>query len=236
MSVKTTSPFGGPSGRGRLSDDNFFNAQGNFVNAVVTNAVAWGIPAPAVAALVARRAEYEPLYNKSQDKNTRTKTDVVAHRRSRKAYENELRTFHNEWIGPSTSIPVEEKLILGGREKDIEPTPRGKIDVIPYINLKAIGGGDVQVRCRTEKDQTRASIHTLADGIECRYVLVPVGEIPPEGQKDAKKTQVSKKARFTISLGDEQAGERFYGFFRWVNQSNPANSGPWSPALTVAIA
>jgi len=231
--IRTTSPFGG---RPSLNDDNFYNRQGAYVNGVVTNAVAWGIPDPAVAALVARRAEYEPLYNKSQDKNTRTKTDVVAHRRCRKVYENELRTFHNEWIGPSTSIPVEEKLILGGREKDIEPTPRGKIDVIPYVNLKAIGGGDVQVRCRTEKDQTRCSMLRLADAIECRYILVPKGEMPPEGQKDAKKSLTSRKARFTISLGDEQAGERFYGFFRWVNQSNPANSGPWSPALTVAIA
>ena len=32
-------------------DDDFFNFHGNLVNAVVANAVAWGIPAPAVAAL-----------------------------------------------------------------------------------------------------------------------------------------------------------------------------------------
>jgi hypothetical protein len=233
VDIRTTSPFGG---RPRLNDDNFFNAQANYVDTVVANKVAWGIPNSAVNPLVARRAEYEPLYYKCQDKNTRTRTDVVAHRRCRKVYENELRTFHNERIGPSTSIPVEEKLKLGGREKDIEPTPRGKIAVIPYVNLKAIGGGDVEVRCRTEKDQTRCSKLRLADGIECRYILVPKGEMPPEGQKDARKSVVSRKARFTISLGDEQAGERFYGFFRWVNLTTSANSGPWSPALTVVIA
>lgn len=118
--INTTSPFG--TG-GRLSDDDLFNAQGAYVNRVVVKAVDWGIPAPAVAALVARRAEYEPLYHKAQDRNTRSNTDVVAHRRIRDLYENELRTFHNERIAPSTGITVEDKLTLGGREKDTQPTP-----------------------------------------------------------------------------------------------------------------
>jgi hypothetical protein len=231
--MRTTSPFGG---RPSLNDDNFFNAQGVYVNGVVTNKTAWNIPTDAVDALVARRATYEPLYQKCQDKNTRTKTDVVAHRRSRKLYEQELRTFHNEWIGPSTSIPVEEKLILGGREKDIEPTPRGKIELVPYIFLKALGGGVIEVRSQTENDATRVSMLKGADGLECRYLLVPKGEVPPEGHEDAKQTVVSRKARFTIDCGDKNAGDSFYGFFRWVNQSIPANSGLWTKALKVVIA
>jgi len=227
----TTSPFGI-----HLNDANLFNAQGTYVNGVVTNAVAWGISAAAVAALVARRAEYEPLYHECQDKNTRTKNDVVAHRLIRKLYETELRTFHNQWIDGNTSIPVQDKLILGGREKDTEPTPRGKITDIPYVRLKAVGGGSIEVRCQVETDQTRPSMHPLADGVECRYILVPVGEMPPEGHEDAKKTLVSKKALFTIKCGDKQAGQRFYGFFRWTNLTNPANSGDWSPVQTVMIA
>jgi len=50
MNMKTTSPF-----TTSLTDDGFFNAQGVYVTGVVANAVAWGIPAPAVAALVVRR-------------------------------------------------------------------------------------------------------------------------------------------------------------------------------------
>lgn len=233
MNINTTSPFG--TG-GRLSDDDLYNAQGTYVNGVVVNGPGWGIPAPAIAALVARRAEYEPLYHKAQDKNTRTKNDVVAYRRCRKVYEAELRTFHNQWIGPSASIPVEEKLILGGREYDIEPTPRGKIELVPYIFLKALGGGVIEVRSQTEQDATRVSMLKGADGIECRWILVPKGEMPPEGYEDAKKTVVSRKARFTIDCGDKNAGDSFYGFFRWTNQSIPANSGLWTKALRVVIA
>ena len=221
----TTSPLG--TG-GRLTDDNFFNAQGVYVNGVVTYAGAWGISAPAVAALVARRAEYEPLYLKSQDKNTRSNTDVVAHRLIRELYEKELRDFHNQWIDGNTSIPVQDKLILGGREKDTEPTPRGKIPTDPIIGFNLPGGGDIEVDCKVESDSTRSSMHPLADGIECKYIFVPKGELPPEGPENCRLTQVSKKARFIISCGVKNAGETFYGFFRWTNLSVPANSGPWT--------
>jgi len=215
------------------TDDDFFNFQGNLVNLVVVNAVAWGVPPAEVTALTTRRAAYEPLYHTAQNKTTRNRTDVLAHRQMRDRYEKEIRTFVRKY---GDFLSDTAKRDLGLTIRDLEPTPRGKIDVIPYVNLKAIGGGEVQVRCRTERDQTRASMHPLADAVKVRYTLMPVGEVPPEGQQTAKKSQVSRKARFTISLGDEQAGQRFYGFFRWVNLSNPANSGPWSPVQTVIVA
>jgi len=217
-------------------DDNFFNKQGAYLDRVDANKTAWGIPVADVQVLKDLREEYEPLYHKVQDKRARTGGDVTAHRDARKRYTKELRAFHKEWVVGNRHIPKSELAILVGKERDIEPTPRGKIDVIPYVNLKGIGGGEVQVRCRTERDQTRASMHPLADAVACRYILVPKGEMPPEGQEDAKKTEVSKKARFIISCGDKNAGESFYGFFRWVNQSNPANSGPWGNVQKVVIA
>lgn len=229
----TTSPLG--TG-GRLSNDNFFNAQGLYVNGVVTNAVAWGISAPAVAALVARRAEFEPLYHKSQDKNTRTKNDVVAHRRCRKVYEKELRDFHNEWIDGNSSISVQDKMILGGRERDIEPTPRGKIETIPVMELLPLGGGDIKARAKVSRDQTRHSKHPLADGIDVKYTWVPKGEMPPEKPEDCSKSQFSKKATFIIHCGPGNANETFWGFFRWVNVTNPENSGSWSNSIKVVIA
>ncbi|MFH0889400.1 MAG: hypothetical protein V1871_09370 [Planctomycetota bacterium] len=211
----------------------FYPWQGNFVNLVVTNAVAWGIPAPAVTALVARRAEYEPLYWTAQNKTTRNRTDVLAHREIREIYEKEIRTFVRNYCGPLSNT---DKSDLGLTVRDIEPTPRGKIELVPYIFLKAIGGGVIEVRSQTEKDATRVSMHPLADGIECRWLLVPKGEMPPEGYEDAKKTVVSRKARFTIDCGDKNAGDSFYGFFRWVNTSVPANSGLWTKALRAVIA
>jgi len=125
---------------------------------------------------------------------------------------------------------------MGVPPRDLEPTPRGKIDLVPYVFLKPLAGGVIEVRSQTEKDATRVSMLKTADGIECRWTLVPKGEMPPEGYEDAKNTLVSRKARFTIDCGDKNAGDSFYGFFRWVNQSVPANSGLWTKALKVVIA
>jgi len=216
-----------------VDDNDFYPWQGNFVNRVVTNQVAWGIPAGPVTALVARRAQYEPLYWTAQNKTTRNRTDVRAHREMREIYEKEIRAFVRNYCGPLSNT---DKSDLGLTIRDTEPTPRGKIELVPYIFLKAIGGGVIEVRSQTEKDATRVSMLKTADGIECKWTLVPKGEMPPEGDEDAKNTVVSRKARFTIDCGDKNAGDSFYGFFRWVNQSVPANSGLWTKALKVVIA
>ena len=216
-------------------DDDFYTWQGNFVNIVVANAVAWGIPAPAVAALVARRAQYEPLYLKVQNKTTRTRVDVLAHRQIRAIYEKEIRVFVNAYLF-TPLVTDQDRLSMGIPPRDYEPTPRGKIETVPVVELIAIGGGDIKTRCRVTRDQTRYSRHPLADGIEVKYTWVPKGEMPPEKPEDCKNALVSKKAQFIIHCGPGNAGETFWGFFRWVNLTNPENSGQWSNAIKVVIA
>jgi hypothetical protein len=60
--------------------------------------------------------------------------------------------------------------------------------------------------------------------------------MPPKSSEDCPGIQVSKKAKFIIECGVKNAGQHFYGFFRWVNLTNPSNSGPWSNARSVVIA
>jgi hypothetical protein len=216
-------------------DDDFYTFQSNLVNIVVANAAAWGIPAPSVAALVARRAAYEPLYLKAENKTTRTRVDVLAHRQMRKIYEKEIRVFVKAYLY-TPLVTNEDRLSMGIPPRDIEPTPRGKIETIPVVGLTAMGGGDLKVRCQVTTDATRYSRHPLADGIEVKYTWVPKGEMPPEKPEDCKNALVSKKAQFIIHCGPGNAGETFYGFFRWVNLTTPANSGQWSNFIKVVIA
>jgi len=106
-----------------MNDDNYFNFQAKLVNMVVVNAAAWGIPAPAVAALVARRALYEPLYHKAQEKDDRTKGDVDRHRQSRKIYQKELEVFANPYIRFNELVPRDNKIEMGVPPRDTQPTP-----------------------------------------------------------------------------------------------------------------
>jgi hypothetical protein len=217
-------------------DDDIYNKQKAYFDRIVANKVAWGIPDSAIAPLLTLQSEYVPLYDTIQDKKNRTSGEVAAYHDCKKRYLKAWRAFHQERVLHNSLIPVADKVILVGKERDTEPTPRGKIDLVPYVFLKPLAGGVIEVRTQTEKDATRVSMHKLADGIECRWLLVPKGEMPPEGHEDAKNTLVSRKAHFTIDCGDKNAGDSFYGFFRWVNTSNPANSGLWTKALKAVIA
>jgi hypothetical protein len=217
-------------------NDNFFNKQRAYLERVVANKVAWGIPDSAINPLLTLQAEYEPLYWKIQDKRARTSGDVVAHKDCRKRYTAAWRAFHKERVAGNSLIPKSELSILVGKERDTEPTPRGKIETVPVVGLTAMGGGDIKARCQVTTDSTRYSRHPLADGIEVKYTWVPKGEMPPEKPEDCKNVLVSKKAQFIIHCGPGNAGETFYGFFRWVNLTNPANSGQWSNFIKVVIA
>jgi len=218
-----------------VKNGEFYIWQANFVNRSVTNQVAWGFPAAAVAALVARRAQYEPLYLAIQNENTRTRTGVRAHNEMRAIYEKELRAFVRNYCGP---LANSDKSDLRLTIRDLEPTPRGKINDVPYVKLIPMTGGDIKVRATVDEDETKSSMHELADEVECRYLIVPKGEMPPEDtEAGGMKTQGSKKALFIISCGVKNAGDSFYGFFRWVNKSNPHQSGQWTTkALGVVIA
>ena len=208
-------------------DDDFYTFQANLVNYVVTNAVAWAIPPAEVTALSTRRAAYEPLYLKIQIKTTRTRSDVMAHRQMRKIYEKEIRVFVKAYLY-NPLVTDQNRMDMGIPPRDLEPTPRAKIETVPVVEQISIGGGDIKNRIKVTSDQTRYSRHPLADGIEVQYTWVPKGEMPPEKPEDCKNTLVSKKAQFIIHCGPGNAGETFYGFYRWVNLTTPANSGQWT--------
>jgi len=220
----------------KIRDNVFFTSQAKLVNEVVTNAAGWGIPTGEVTALTTRRAAYEPLYIKSQEKKDRTSGDVDRHRQMRKTYEKEIQIFINAWIRYNALITRDERIEMGVPPRDFEPTPRGVIEAIPVVGLEAIGGGDVKARCQVTTDATRYSKHPLADGIEVKYTWVPKGEMPPEKSEDCKNALVSKKAMFIIHCGPGNAGETFWGFFRWINLTRPDNSGQWSKGLQIVIA
>jgi hypothetical protein len=219
-----------------LKDDDFFNWQGNFVNLVVTNAPGWGIPAPDAAALVARRASFEPLYTTAQNKTTRTRADVLAHRQSRDLYEKEIRAFAKSYLMFNPLVTDEDRIDMGLTVRDTEPSPGSPITDVPIVGLKGLGGGDIEVRCRVTTDQTRASMHPDANVVDYRYIAVESGDVPPSDPEDCPKADSQPKAKFVLRAGAKNAGKRFYGFFRWLNNRRPRQEGPWSNAQTVVIA
>jgi len=215
-----------------LRDDEFFNWQGNFVTLLLLYAVGWGIPLAAVTALSARRAEYEPLYHKAQNKTTRTKADVIAHRQMRDTYEGEIRAFVRKY---GDFIPDTGKADLNLTIRDTEPSPGGPIDDVPSVKVAGVGGGTIKVWCKVTEDKTLPSMHPDANVVEYRYILLETGDVAPSDPEDCPKGDSSSRARFTIKAGAKNAGKRFYGFFRWVNNHRPRQEGDWTNAISVIV-
>jgi len=217
-------------------DDDFFNFQGNLVNAVVANAVAWGIPAPSVTALTTRRGEYEPLYLKSQDKGNRTQGDVARHRQKRRIYQAEIEVFVNAYMRYNPAIPDDQMVQLKMPRRDMSPSPHPDITDVPFVKLAATSGGDIEVRVRVTEDTKMASMHPAANLIELRFVILEPGDIPPSDENDYTKKEVSSRAKFTLALGLKNTGKKFFGIFRWVNVRKPRTAGHWTEPISVIIA
>ncbi|MEW6025929.1 MAG: hypothetical protein AB1599_01350 [Planctomycetota bacterium] len=216
-------------------DSKFFHFQRNLATKVEAKKAAWGIPDEAVEVLANHRAVYEPLYHKIKSRATRTPVDVAAHRIERQAYEKDIRAFVNAHIRHNGKMTDVERAGVGVPPPDREPSPKPRIDDIPWVELSPLGGAWIRVTCRRKSDQDKPSMHKYADVIECRYILLPKGQKPPRSVKEFPNVQMSKRAMFIIKCGDENAGLFFYGCFRWVNLSNPENNGSWTAALREVV-
>jgi len=217
-------------------NDDIYNKLRAYLPLIVANKTAWGIPNTAIDPLLDLQAEFEPLYEKIQDKRTRTSADVTAFRDCKKRLLKEWRAFHKENVRGNRLISKADLSVLVGKEYDTEPSPHPVITDIPYVALRVIGGGDVEIRAQSTKDATRVSMHPAANLIDYRYAMLEQGDIPPADPDDYPKKDVSSRAKFIFRAGAKNAGKRLHMVLRWVNTFKPKQEGPWTDAISVTIA
>jgi hypothetical protein len=188
-----------------------------------------GLTADKLNPLWAMFNSWADLYPKSKDSTQRTKTITGDKNAKRKQIEAKLRELYNDI--PESALTSTDRDKLNLKLRDTTLTRRGKINDTVTIELKSDAGSRVKVRCRLSEDATRASMHPLADGIEMKY---KIGAAPATPEQ-CTNSMVSKKALFSMEAGMENAGQRLYAFFRYVNLTNPENNGPWGVLHNVII-
>jgi len=221
-----------------------------------TGADRLGLVATQAAEWEAYRVSWNVQYALAENEATSTRAVTNEKNRIRKdftAFASPLLTAFS--VNPN--LTEADRLTFRIPRPDRTPTARGKINDDAYALIKPVGGGSIQVKVRTDADSSRASRHPLADAVEVRYALLPasavggtapedptapaptntptvggearasVGNVIPVSALDCPLVFISTKATFLMVLGPQHSGKRFYAFFRWVNLSNPANSGEW---------
>jgi hypothetical protein len=112
-------------------------------------------------------------------------------------------------------------------------TPHTAISDTVIVSLHPLGGGTIEIKCRTSHDSNRPSI---AESADCVQYLYMVGTTPPASTNDAGLRGVSSThASFTLSLETGSSGKTLYIYFRWYNTKHPALAGPWSSLQTVLV-
>lgn len=223
--------------------DSYINSTADYMTeGTPTNADRLGLTPGQVAEWEAKRVAWNTIYAKYVDESKRTKAITADKNAQKKAFN----TFANPiltWLSVTPALTNDDRSVFKLPERD-EPTQRVKINESPIGRLMPQEGGDLKVKVQMTADATRASRHPDADHVEMRYALLsavptePQSPDPnlPSGPKETIPatadqcpfSTISTKANFTVSLGQAASGKRIYAFFRWVNASNLALSGPWS--------
>lgn len=192
----------------------------------------WDIPQAGMQKLVDAQATYQPFYNDWSDEDARNKTIVEAHKKGHKVYEKFLREFVAQWLRNNKKLTTGDKAGLGLTVPDTERTDRAAIEDRPTAKAEMKGGALLKLEFRMKDDSTRTSMHPDADVVELKW---QIGGTEPASPEQTNKTDTFSKARHAMQLDVADAGQFFYGYARWKNNSDASKSGPYSALIKIII-
>ena len=237
-----------PSPMGRFN--NYIRSVLNFLNASdpvthVTNAARLGLLADELTQLNALLAQWIALYALHTNPETKTKKTRVMVITFIKNFKSVFSPMLMRMDG-SPNITNDDRLLLNIAIKGPYSRKKLQIKAVVYELAKQLGGGDVEITCRTESDGKRASIQPQATGWYIAYdiydpkidnpELYPkVKKIPPQSPDDCFNYGFYTRAKDVLKIGAEHKGRFLVYFIRWYDHRNPALSGPYGPAKTIII-
>ncbi len=132
----------------------------------------------------------------------------------------------------SANITTNDRLMLNiAPPVTTRRTPQSKISDDIYPLIKATGGGNISIMCRTEHDASRGSLAKDSDGVEVGWAI----GAPPATAKDAPNKERFSKSKFAIEAGLDNIGKKIFIYVRWINSKHPDIAGDWSIQYSIMI-
>lgn len=213
-------------------DSEFDEFQKNFMTKLLAGASSWNIPSGRVDALVILQTRWNTDFARGGKEADRRHSDTVAKQGTRKLYEKEIRNVTQEFIAKNSLVNDEQRAALGVTVPDTELTDRPAIESRPTVKPEMKGGARLQMEFRVEDDSDRPSMHQHADVVELKW---QVGGTEPTSPAQCPNTDSFSKAKESMQLDVADAGQFFYGFARWKNNSDNSKSGPFSLLIKIII-
>lgn len=176
----------------------------------------------------ARRLNWrDNLYPKWSNKDLKTKTVV----KNVKDFLTEFRTFSRPLLNIMAASPnaiVQDETILRFVKNPKKPVrPTAPITEVVLLAVQSIGGGGFRFSARYPSDEDRYSIPEDASGLEIRWKIGSIEEVPANVD-ECTKHHISTRARFSLNVGAENHNKNIYLFARWTDIHNPSRAGDWT--------
>ena len=212
------------------TDADFHLWQVNFVEIVVANATAWGIPADDVATIKTKQTVWTPAFEKASNKQNRTSADVTAKNTAGDDYIKTIRDFTQQWLARNPKVTDADRVRMGVTVRSNSHAATPPPDSAP------IGTIDFSVRLQhtlSFYDQASAHSNAKPEGVSgCEIYLKIDGEAPVSVDEMHFQGTCSASP-FVVKFDATKAGKTAYYWLRWVNRKG--ETGPWSTIISGMI-
>lgn len=187
------------------------------------------------------------LHSNGDTKNIKTRQDMLS---GISEFVKFFRPILNK-IAISTLISNGDRLKLNIAAPVTSHTiPTDPIAENCFVALSTQIGCIIKFRCRKTSDASRASKPVNADGVEIAYRIdLPELEAADDGNELSSKIKrnilksstdgttkaIYTRASFRMQLPEDQSGNYFQFFARWINTKHRGLDGPWTGPFNVGI-
>jgi len=212
------------------SDGAFHGWQGNFVEIIEQNAVAWGIPAEDVTLLKAKKSVWDLAYPKASNKQNRTSADVQAKDDARLDYVDVIRPFTAQWLSNNAKVTDSDRTRMGLTVRTGTRTPVAKPTTSPV--------GEIDFSARRQHaiyfyDEDSSHSKAKPEGVHGCEIYMKIDGEAPKLVSELTYLATCTASPYVATFDGTQAGKTVYYWLRWVNTRGEA--GPWSSVISANV-
>jgi hypothetical protein len=200
--------------------------------------------------LMSGDAAHPGIWDLHSNKDTKTQGTAARMKKIKKEFEDFFRPLLNR-MNASSTISEDDRITLCLSDPVTHHSrPVDKITAHCYPVIQLLGGGEIQMKCRSSIDSGRASINPEADALTIAYRIDHQPNQPVDSASatltKVKRTQIDNpddgttkvtftKASFVLELGGTNSGCTLQYYCRWIKSKYPNLAGPWTGPFSLTI-